>query len=89
MSYIGAQEQRARAIKASALLDAIESTGVPVGPDVVRVMSDEAWVNVEKLAGTKPASAATRELVAWLAGERVRLADSDPFEGLEPQGRGA
>lgn len=85
------EEQRARAVKATKLLDALVGTGAPVGPDVVRGLSDEAWVNAEKLAGVRPSSPATRELVAHLAQTRADLAGTDPFAGFpEPavEGKG-
>lgn len=82
MSSYPIEEQRARAVKATRLLDALASFDVPLGGDVVRGLSDEAWARAEALAGTKPASATTRELVAWLADTRADLAKRDPFEGF-------
>lgn len=82
-------EMRARSVKATRLLDAIAvvAVGVPLTGDVVRGLSDDAWKNAERLAGTHPSSETTRDLVAWLADTRTRIAKIDPFDGF-PQASG-
>lgn len=80
------EEQQARAIKATRLLDVLERyaeaelTVYPLTSDVVRALSDDAWLAAEKVAGVNPASATTRELVADLADTRAQLKHCDPFD---------
>lgn len=88
MSYVGAERDRARAIKVDRLIGALRQTfGETPLPEVVERLSDDAWRNLEIVAGTRPASETTRAMVIDRLQIRARRANADPFEGF-PQGPG-
>lgn len=88
MSYVGAERDRARAIKVDRIIGALRQTfGDTPLPEVVERLSDDAWRNLEIVAGIRPASETTRAMVVDRLHTRRRLAGSDPFEGF-PQGPG-
>jgi hypothetical protein len=76
-------EDQARKIKASAL--ASLSIGKQATASQIANLDDEGWAAAEKLAGVRPASAKTRELVVsvlkGLEAAGTRWVD-DPFAGL-------
>lgn len=79
-------EQAARARKAYALAEALVAAGT-TDPELARHLDEEGWLALAELAGQRPPSEKTRELVLELLEERQKLQAADPFACFDQERR--
>lgn len=73
-------EDTNRALKAGRLVDTLTALDACPTAAVLRDLDDAGWTALEVLAGVKPASPRTRQLVIERLELRERFATSDPFD---------
>lgn len=73
-------EDTNRALKAGRIVDTLTALDACPTATVLRDLDDAGWTALETLAGVKPASPRTRQLVVERLELRERLVESDPFD---------